>query len=39
MAMQRIEIIQGYEIETVLNSMFCYKLHQKKPMKSHQPFL
>jgi len=22
-AMQRIEIIQGYEIETVLNSMFC----------------
>ena len=24
--MQRIEKIQGYEIETVLNSMFCYKL-------------
>ena len=27
-AMQRIEKIQGYDLETVLNSTFCYKLLQ-----------
>lgn len=26
-AMQRIEKILGYDLETVLDSMFCYKLH------------
>jgi len=25
-AMQRIEKFWGYDLETVLNSMFCYKL-------------
>ncbi len=30
-AMQRIEKIQGYDIETVLNSMFCYKLPIRAP--------
>ena len=26
-AVPRIEKIQGYDLETVLNSTFCYKLH------------
>ena len=29
--MQGIEKIQGYDIETVLNSMFCYKLPERAP--------
>jgi len=27
----RIEEKLGYELETVLNSAFCYKLHQRTP--------
>ena len=30
-AMQRIEKFLGYELATVLNSTFCYKLHQRTP--------
>lgn len=30
-AMQRIEKFWGYDLETVLNSTFCYKLHQRPP--------
>ena len=30
-AMQRIEKIQGYGIESFLNSMFCYKLPKRAP--------
>jgi len=29
--MQRIEKFWGYDIETVLNSMFCYKLPKRAP--------
>ena len=29
--MRRIEKIRGYDMETVLNSAFCYKLHQRTP--------
>ena len=36
-AMQRIEEIQGYEIETVLNSMFCYKLPKRAPDSEPPP--
>jgi len=36
-AMQRIEKIQGYEIETVLNSMFCYKLPKRAPDSESPP--
>jgi len=28
-AMRRIEKILGYDLETVLNSMFCYKLPER----------
>ena len=35
--MQRIEKIQGYEIETVLNSMFCYKLPKRAPDSEPPP--
>lgn len=35
--MQRIEKIQGYEIETVLNSMFCYKLPKRAPDSESPP--
>ena len=30
-AVKRIEKKRGYELETVLNSTFCYKLHQRTP--------
>jgi len=36
-AMQRIEKKQGYEIETVLNSMFCYKLPERAPDSEPPP--
>ena len=36
-AMQRIEIIQGYDLETVLNSMFCYKLPERAPDSEPPP--
>ena len=46
--MRRIEKIRGYELETVLNSMFCYKLLnalgfaaslvEEHPKMGHQPF-
>ena len=36
-AMQRIEKIQGYDIETVLNSMFCYKLPKRAPDSEPPP--
>ena len=36
-AMQRIEKIQGYDLETVLNSMFCYKLPKRAPDSEPPP--
>ena len=33
-----IEEKLGYELETVLNSTFCYKLLNEHPKMSHQPF-
>jgi len=36
-AMQRIEKIQGYDLETVLNSMFCYKLPKRAPVSEPPP--
>jgi hypothetical protein len=36
-AMQRIEKIQGYDIATVLNSMFCYKLPERAPDSESPP--
>ena len=35
--MQRIEKIQGYDIETVLNSMFYYKLPKRAPGSEPPP--
>ena len=36
-AMQRIEKFQGYDLETVLNSMFCYKLPKRAPDSEPPP--
>ena len=33
-----IEVKQGYELETVLNSTFCYILLNEHPKMGHQPF-
>ena len=35
--MQRIEKIQGYDLKTVLNSMFCYKLPKRAPDSEPPP--
>ena len=35
--MQRIEKFWGYDLETVLNSLFCYKL-PLHPTQSHRLF-
>ena len=36
-AMQGIEKFLGYGLETVLNSMFCYKLHERAPDSESPP--
>ena len=36
--MRRIEKIRGYDMETVLNSTFCYKLLNEHPKMGHQPY-
>ena len=36
-AMQRIEKFWGYDLETVLNSMFCYKLPERAPDSEPPP--
>ena len=36
-AMQRIEKFPGYDLETVLNSMFCYKLPERAPDSEPPP--
>ena len=35
--MQRIEKFWGYDLETVLNSMFCYKLPKRAPDSESPP--
>ena len=35
--MQRIEKFWGYDLETVLNSMFCYKLPKRAPDSEPPP--
>ena len=35
--MQRIEKNLGYDLETVLNSMFCYKLPERAPDSESPP--
>ena len=37
-ALQRIEKFWGYDLETVLNSMFCYKLLKEHPTQSDRLF-
>jgi len=36
-AMQRIEKFPGYDLETVLNSMFCYKFPKRAPDSEPPP--
>ena len=36
-AMQRIEKFWGYDLETVLNSLFCYKLPERAPDSDTPP--
>jgi hypothetical protein len=36
-AMQGIEKFLGYSLETVLNSMFCYKLPERAPDSESPP--
>ena len=36
-ALQRIEKIQGYDLETVLITMFCYKLPKRTPDSEPPP--
>ena len=36
-AMQRIEKNRGYDLETVLDSMFCYKLPKRAPDSEPPP--
>ena len=36
-AMQRIEKFWGYDLETVLNSLFCYKLPERAPDSEPPP--
>ena len=35
--MQRIEKFPGYDLETVLNSMFCYKFPKRAPDSEPPP--
>ena len=36
-ALQRIEKFGGYDLETVLNSLFCYKLPERAPDSEPPP--